>query len=150
MQTRNIGNNHCAPASDSAQALVASCGDSQHIFSQSDRIHLPGSRMMTKRYSPRLKEGEVEGCTDGTVGLSLPFHDTISRNDRSRDAIQLYRAYSQGNIRTFVRPGFVGLTAPSSSRPPPLSSHRDRDRGAGGNHSLHRLFCTNFLLHRSV
>ena len=69
------------------EAIVASCGDSQHMFSQSDRIHFPGTRMMKKRYSPIFKEGEVEGCTDGTVGLSLPSHDTISQNDRLQDAI---------------------------------------------------------------
>ena len=50
--------------------------------------------MMTKRYSPGLKEGEVKGCTDGTVGLSLQSHDTISWENRSRDAIQFYRVYS--------------------------------------------------------
>ena len=78
------------------QALVESCGDSEHMFSRSNIIHFPGTRMMTNRYSPILKEGEVEGCMDGTVGLFLPSNDTNSRNDRSRDAIKLYRAYLQG------------------------------------------------------
>ena len=88
------------------------------MFSQSDRINLPGTRMMKKRYSPILKEEVVEGCTDGTVGLSphlmTPFHGTTGREMRFNCIVRTRRV----NIRTFVRPGLVGRTVPPSVSPP--------------------------------
>ena len=43
--------------------------------------------MMAKIYSPIFKEGEVEGCTDGTVGLYLlPDPMSLSLCDDIRDS----------------------------------------------------------------
>ena len=64
----------------------------------------------------RGRSRRVYGWDRGNVpsNLMTPFHRTTGLKIRFNCIVHTHR----GNIRTFVRPGFVGRTFPPSARPP--------------------------------